>query len=243
MLTPLQEQELSRLQLDRVMSDFQHLRSQATQTRQELVQMRRFALQALARALADRMPGQGQRQQRISLIASTIAREAGLAADECSEIALIAPLYNIGLLSMCDESLNTPESVPFALREQIQRGIALVGQDSAVQRLTCDVIRHYREHWDGSGMPDGLSGQRIPLAARIVAVAEGFDRLLNGRSLTARHQARQTFRQLGGSCFDPALVEAALLAEVRIETVTEYIRHRGNPDQSMPELELMSVLM
>lgn len=243
MLTAKQEQALARMQLDSVMNDFQLMRSQLTQARKELAIAQTAAMHALGTALAKRIPGQGLRQKRIATIAVSIARQSGCPASECRDIGLVAPLYNLGLLAMNDESIAEADSTLSSVREQIQRGIELAGKDTPLQRLACDVIHHHREHWDGSGRPDGLRHEQIPFAARIVAVAETYDRMLHGRSELGKQQSRATFAQMSGREFDPRLVTAALESESRIAAVTSYLSQRGNTHSPQPEVELMSVLL
>ena len=81
-------------------------------------------------------------------------------------------------------------------------------QDFEMARL---VARWHHEHWDGSGYPDGLEGAQIPLAARIVAVADVFDALISERPYKKAwppETALQEIKQIAGSHLDPQLVEA-----------------------------------
>jgi response regulator RpfG family c-di-GMP phosphodiesterase len=77
------------------------------------------------------------------------------------------------------------------------------------------VVRYHHERWDGSGYPEGLKGDDIPLVARIVSVADGFDAMTTNRPYsTARslEQARQEIIQCSGSRYDPFVVEAFMRA-------------------------------
>jgi ribonuclease P protein subunit RPR2 len=86
-----------------------------------------------------------------------------------------------------------------------------------------DVIRHHHERWDGTGYPDGLAGDAIPLSARIFAVADTFDALTTNRpyrpaSTTA--VARDIIQQGVGTHFDPAVIEAfVLLPDAALERI------------------------
>ena len=71
------------------------------------------------------------------------------------------------------------------------------------------IIRHHHERWDGAGYPDGLKGERIPLGARIVALADAFDAIVRGRPYRAPRTVEEAFDELqkhSGKQFDPGLV-------------------------------------
>jgi HD-GYP domain-containing protein (c-di-GMP phosphodiesterase class II) len=73
------------------------------------------------------------------------------------------------------------------------------------------VVRHHHERWDGSGYPDGLAGEAIPIHARVFAVADALDALTTDRpyrSAVSSAAARETIREVAGTQFDPAIVAA-----------------------------------
>jgi HD-GYP domain-containing protein (c-di-GMP phosphodiesterase class II) len=74
-------------------------------------------------------------------------------------------------------------------------------------------VLHQQEHWDGTGQPSGLAGERIPLGARIIAVADAWDAMTNDRPFSSAHSiasAREELEQCAGTQFDPVVVEALL---------------------------------
>lgn len=84
------------------------------------------------------------------------------------------------------------------------------------------IVRHHQEHWSGEGYPDGLSGQAIPLGARILAVADAYDSLVSPRryrSLCTHETALEELRRAAGIQFDPEVVEAfcSVIDSVRIQ--------------------------
>jgi putative two-component system response regulator len=88
-------------------------------------------------------------------------------------------------------------------------GADIVGKIEML-RDVAGTIRYCREHWDGSGYPEGLAGERIPLAARILAVADAYDALRSDRPYRKamdREAAVEAIRGRTGSCFDPSLVD------------------------------------
>jgi len=75
------------------------------------------------------------------------------------------------------------------------------------------IVRHHHEHYDGSGSPEGLNGEEIPLLARIAAVAEAFDEMLTksaGHEALSLIETVAEFKQVSGSRFDPKLVNTFL---------------------------------
>jgi len=73
------------------------------------------------------------------------------------------------------------------------------------------IVRHSHEHWDGSGYPDGLAGEQIPLASRIILCADAFHAVRSPRPYRKGRCAREAFEEVqanSGSQFDPAVVEA-----------------------------------
>jgi response regulator RpfG family c-di-GMP phosphodiesterase len=98
------------------------------------------------------------------------------------------------------------------------------------------VVYHHHERWDGTGYPLGLSGEAIPLGARIFAVADAFDAMTVDRPYShaiTLSEARERIRAAAGSHFDPAVVEtflaipAAVLAAIRDGTMAECARRRA----------------
>jgi len=81
-----------------------------------------------------------------------------------------------------------------------------------------DWVLHHHERWDGSGYPDGVAGERIPLSARIIFVADAYDAMTSDRVYRSRRSDADALDELercSGSQFDPAVV-AALAAELRL---------------------------
>jgi ribonuclease P protein subunit RPR2 len=92
-------------------------------------------------------------------------------------------------------------------------------------RETC-AVRHHHERWDGTGYPDGLGGEDIPVAARVVTVADVFDAITSTRpyrTALALEEAREEITRGSGSQFDPAVVDAFL--RVSLERLDEINRH------------------
>jgi response regulator RpfG family c-di-GMP phosphodiesterase len=90
-----------------------------------------------------------------------------------------------------------------------------------VARDIAPIIRHHHERWDGSGYPDGLAGEAIPLGARIVALADAYDVIVRGRPYQAARSHPEAVAELlrcAGSQFDPVLVPLFIEETERLES-------------------------
>ena len=165
----------------------------------------------LVNALEARDPYTRGHSTRVARVAGTVARRIVEDATDTAEIELAARLHDIGKVAVPDRLLDkpsclTPEEVVLmdthpVVGEDILRPIAEL-------RNVASIIRSHHERWDGSGYPDGLSGERIPVGSRILALADTFDAMTSQRpyrdSLTVADARDEIDRQLG-SQFDPAI--------------------------------------
>ena len=143
----------------------------------------------------------GERTIDATVAGLLLGRRLELAGDELLELGLGLFLKDIGKLALPPAVVENPGPLDPAeeelMRRHPQRGLDLL-RDEDAGRLARDVIRFHHERWDGTGYPAGLAGERIPLLARVAAVAEGF---VAASSLDALHAGSR-------SAFDPTLVEA-----------------------------------
>jgi putative two-component system response regulator len=175
-------------------------------------------------------------QEYVRTLASWLAAQPDapveLTAAAIDELAKAAPLHDIGKVAIPDAILLKPGRLS-ADEWQIMKTHAEHGADllqRAIDRLGNDaglmltfgkqIARHHHEKWDGSGYPDGLSGEAIPLAARLMAVADVYDALISERPYKApmTHDEALAYIRAGrGSHFDPRIVAAleACLDDVR----------------------------
>ncbi|MDB4948840.1 MAG: diguanylate cyclase [Gemmatimonadetes bacterium] len=148
--------------------------------------------------------------ERVADYACMIAREAGLSEWELTWFRMGAFLHDVGKMEVPEEILNKPGRLTDEERAVMERH-PLAGDDMlASVEFPWDVramVRSHHERWDGSGYPDRLAGDAIPLAARILRIADIFDALTSvrsyRRSLTAEEALRMMEEDLVG--FDPAL--------------------------------------
>jgi putative two-component system response regulator len=150
-------------------------------------------------------------------------------------IAKSAPLHDIGKIGIPDDILLKPGRLTpeeFAvIKSHSELGHAILraageqlGEENDFLAMARDVARSHHEKWDGSGYPDGLAGEDIPLAARIMAVADVFDALMAARPYKAPmgyDQAAAIILDGRGTHFDPAIVDVFAAARADFECILE----------------------
>jgi putative two-component system response regulator len=171
----------------------------------------------------------GLHTQRVGLIAASIGRQLGFEEAEIDLIRLAAPLHDIGKIGIPDGILLKPgklEADEFELMKQhvvIGAGILSKGE-SPIILLAREIALFHHERWDGRGYCQGLAGDKIPLAARIVSVADAFDAMTHDRpyhGAISEEIACKRILECSGTQFDPAVVDAFLVdREVAGETLS-----------------------
>lgn len=156
--------------------------------------------------------------QAVSRLAAQIGRQLGLPESELEEIRLAGILHDIGKIGIPESVLNKPSRLTDE-EYQIMKSHAALGDKileplkvRAIQRIR-RMVRHHHENFDGQGYPDGLSGDNIPLGARILAIADAFDTMVTRRSYKLGFsvpEAVEELRRCRGGHFDGKLVDAFL---------------------------------
>lgn len=174
----------------------------------------RQGLQALARAVEIREQGTTGSAHLRAHYAVLVARRLGLSAQATRDIEFAALLQEIGKVSIPYGILNKSTPLTPDEREVLKLhpvlGQRMVEQVPSLAPLA-PLIRHHHEHWDGSGYPDGLQGEEIPLASRILHVVGDFVQSLRGKDpqdASARQQALEWLEAGKGTRYDPHVVEA-----------------------------------
>ena len=169
----------------------------------------------------------GDHTWRVARYSQIMDEALGLDDELCRRVYLAAPLHDVGKVAIPDGVLLKPgrlDAEEFALirtHAAIGRHI-LGGSNCALIGLAAEIAESHHERWDGGGYPRGLSGEAIPLAARIVAVADVFDALTSERPYKAAmplDEARACIAAESGRHFDPACVAAFLSRWDEIATV------------------------
>jgi len=184
----------------------------------ELQQAKAEILQLLGRASEYRDDMTGQHTQRVGLLSGMIAEKLGLSLGEVRQIRMAAPLHDIGKIGVPDEILLKPGRFEPAEFERMKThtligaGI-LAGSSFEVLKLAGVIACSHHEKWDGTGYPQGLKGEEIPLEARIVALADFYDALTHERPYKRAWTPEETLAEVQrqrGVHFDPAVVDALL---------------------------------
>ncbi|MEY2442073.1 MAG: hypothetical protein QOJ46_1499, partial [bacterium] len=168
----------------------------------------------LLRALAERTPELGDHVRDTAALAGAVAARLGLAREDIEQVRHAAELHDVGKVAIPDEILHKPGPLSAAewafMRRHTIIGERIVNAAPALARVA-PMVRSSHERWDGGGYPDGLSGDAIPLGARIVAVCDAFDAMTTDRtyrSAVAPQEALAELRRCAGAQFDPGVVEA-----------------------------------
>lgn len=165
-----------------------HLHARLLQRRLEATvgEVRLELLQRLALAAELRDDDTHEHTERVGAMSRAIARQLGLHSGEADLIAAAAPLHDVGKIGTPDTILLKPGRLDpderVIMQQHVEVGARiLTGSSSPVLAAAEAIAWTHHERWDGSGYPRGLTGEEIPLAGRIVAIADVFDALVNER--------------------------------------------------------------
>jgi HD-GYP domain-containing protein (c-di-GMP phosphodiesterase class II) len=176
------------------------------------------AVAELVDALRHHHTGTAEHSNRLAADCRLVGDELELAADEVFELELVAILHDIGKLAVpaaildLARPLNSRERA--VVRVHTIRGAEILAEIAGLAHLA-PYVRASHERWDGSGYPDRLFGEQIPLAARIVLTVDAFDAMTNDRAYRialGREEARRRIIAGAGTAFDPRVVRALLAA-------------------------------
>lgn len=172
----------------------------------------------LMKAAEHRDTDTGDHVARVAEYVALIAEDLGLAPERVRALSLASTMHDIGKLSVPDAVLLKPGPLDAAERAVMERhalrgASILEGSTSDLLRLAAEIAGTHHERWDGTGYPNGLRGEEIPLSGRITAVADVFDALTSERPYKAAWppaRAREVLVRDAGAHFDPACVAALL---------------------------------
>jgi two-component system response regulator RpfG len=191
----------------------------------EVEERERETLARLARAIEYRDIGTSAFLERMAHVAGLIAEAIGLSEDEARMIELAAPLHDMGKIAIPDAILLKPgklsdqETAIMRRHPRIGHELLSGSQSRFIQTGALVALRHH-ERYDGSGYPDGLVGDAIPIEARIVAVADVFDALISPRPYKEAWSIDAALAFLyaqRGRLFDPRCVDALVHNRDRLE--------------------------
>ena len=171
-------------------------------------------VQALATAIEAKDHTTGGHIERVRDLGLLLARELGLRDVRDPQMAYGFLLHDVGKLSVPDAILRHPGALDdrswAVMQQHPDEGVRILRAIPFLDRAL-DVVRHHHERWDGTGYPQGLKGEEIPLWARIFSVVDALDAMTADRPYRAAmsyHEALEEIRRSAGTQFDPQVVEA-----------------------------------
>jgi diguanylate cyclase (GGDEF)-like protein len=174
---------------------------------------------ALARAIDRRDSGTGGHSEVVAELATAVGVRLSLGRQQLERLKVAALLHDVGKIAISDAILHKSNRLAPEEREEMRQHV-VVGRDILAAAGFADEatwLLHHHERYDGSGYPDKLRGDRIPLESRIIAVADAFEAMTGGRPYRPQltdDQALAELSERSGTQFDPVCVQA-LTAVVR----------------------------
>jgi HD-GYP domain-containing protein (c-di-GMP phosphodiesterase class II) len=180
---------------------------------------REQASDVLMRTMHAKQPSLEDHATGVAQLAVAVARRLGVHGEGLDEVMRAAELHDVGKVGIPDAILEKPGPLDDAEWE-FMRQHTILGERillaAPALRPIAHIVRATHERWDGAGYPDRLSGEQIPLAARVIAVCDAFEAMTSDRSYRpalGQRAARDELRAMAGSQFDPQ-VTSAFLAEL-----------------------------
>jgi HD-GYP domain-containing protein (c-di-GMP phosphodiesterase class II) len=170
-------------------------------------------LRGLITALETRVPGAAGHSRRVAALSRLVAGRLGLSAGEVVRVDCAALIHDVGKIIVSPEILEKPGALTPLEFDEVRRhavfGARLVASLDD-PRMTA-IVRHHHERIDGSGYPDGLRGEEIPLGARIIGVVDSYDALTSCRPYREANPpsvAIEILREEAGNTLDADVVRA-----------------------------------
>lgn len=173
---------------------------------------------ALSKALDSRDPYTLHHSENVAKYSLEIAKDMNLSKDLCEVIRIGGLLHDIGKIGVSENILNKPgkltEDEYKIIKEHPKLGYDMVKHITSFKKNgVLDIVLHHHERYDGNGYPSGLKGQQIPLAARIVSIADTFDAMSSKRVYRDELELEYIFNEIRenkGIQFDPEIVDVFL---------------------------------
>jgi HD-GYP domain-containing protein (c-di-GMP phosphodiesterase class II) len=174
----------------------------------------REALYVLLKVLNEHTPGVVEDLNKVARLATATAEALGLPEEEVERVELAGRLHNVGNVGIPDSILNKPgalfndEYEVMCTHSEI--GARIVASAPSLAHVA-PLVRSHHERWDGRGYPDGLTGENIPVGARIIAVCAAFVAMMRQRPFSDAitvEEAIAEVRKNAGSQFDPRIADS-----------------------------------
>ncbi len=201
-----------------ITKDFKQVHAAERERVRELEDLYLATIRALAIAVEARDGYTGGHLERVRKFSEAIGRRVGLDHAALHQLNMSAILHDLGKIGIADAVLQKPGKLD-AQEWLLMRQHAVIGANilRTVPRLAAnaEALEHHHEMWDGTGYPGGLKGEAIPLASRIICVADTFDAMTSTRAYRRAPgigAAVAEITRCAGTQFDPAVVKAFLQA-------------------------------
>ena len=205
----------SRLLYNRLRRQKAYLEERVQERTRELWETRLQVVRRLGLAAEYRDNDTGMHILRMSRMSALLGQAIGLDGEQVDLLLNASPMHDIGKIGIPDAILLKPGKLT-ATEWEIMKTHTLIGANllagdqSNLMKMACQIALTHHERWDGSGYPQGLAGKNIPLAGRIVAVADVFDALISRRPYKKPwplEEALAFIQREAGKHFDPLLAE------------------------------------
>ena len=219
--TILQERQISSW----LREELEHRARELERQQKKLEQLSVATLEALINALEAKDRYLSGHSARVAAFAATIAQQFGMSDDEIEQVRMAGRLHDLGKIGVREAVLNKEGPLTTEEYEHVKEHVVVGSQILAP--LThlgpiVEFVRGHHEHFDGSGYPDHLKADEIPLGARIICAAEIYDALTTARPyqpMMAPEQAVERMRRLAGSVVDPGVMDAIAAAVAKRQTL------------------------
>ncbi|MBX6312087.1 MAG: HD domain-containing protein [Isosphaeraceae bacterium] len=184
-------------------------------------------IRALTAAIDAKDPYTSGHSERVARIAVRLGEELGLSHNQRGDLYLMGLLHDVGKIGIDDQVLKKPCGLTDEEYRQIQAHVQIgvhILSDLKKLHYLLPGVAHHHENYDGSGYPDGLAGEQIPLPARILAVADAFDAMSSNRPYRRRMspaQIDEIFRQRAGIQWDARVVEALFACRADLDCIRQ----------------------
>ena len=180
---------------------------------EEMRQLFFSTVASLANAIDAKSPWTMGHSERVMNVAANIARDMGLEEEAIERVRMGGLLHDIGKIGVMEALLEKPAELDDddfpPIRLHPEKGVAILSPIAQLKEVL-PAILHHHEFYDGSGYPDHLAGENIPLDARIIAVADSFDAMVADRPYKKGLKVKEAANELArcaGTQFDPAIVD------------------------------------
>ncbi|MCW5937420.1 MAG: HD domain-containing protein [Fimbriimonadaceae bacterium] len=183
------------------------------------------AVRALVKAVEMHDEGGGTHAERVAVYSVAVGERLGLGYDALLDLRRAAALHDLGKLSVERSLLQRRGPLSEPEREEVRQHVLLAMaliESFEWLRGIAPMVLHHHERWDGTGYPDGLAGEAIPIGARIIGCCEAYDVLVAGTPYSEPmdgEAAMQEIRDSAGAHFDPSVVAALETVRLLVQPV------------------------